>query len=226
LRSTRREFMRTVGVMLVSLLAARCGRTTCYTPSIPTSTLVPAEDGWERLYASWDGLDLLAVEAQDLERGEQTRDRLITEHRAALDDLVAADELDAAVAGDMQLAFEGAATHVWRANAPITCYIPAPYPEYGVQSSSDLARQADLLAEMAAQSDIDPAVVEEARTAIERDVAFLSMSADEQEALVQAIVDAAGEDGPFPALSELTFDIPPEPVAAAQTLVELLLSQR
>jgi len=224
MKSTRREFMAAIGVALGSLLAARCGRTSCYIPAEPTPAVSMGED-WDALRQPWQDLDLLARDAQDLEKGEQTLGRLIADHRAALDTLVRSGELDPAVADDMQLAFTSAAQHVWRLNAPITCYIPAPYPDYHVASSSDLAQQAELLGEMAARSDIDPATVEQARAAIERDIAFLSMSGDEQQALIDAVVQAVGEGGDYPSLAELDLDAPPESVEAARALVALLLGQ-
>lgn len=244
MQPTRREFMRSVGVMLASLLTARCvSQPTCYEPIPPTHTPTPLmptcytvvptpmpsppavkESDWDRLRASWHNLDHLARDAPDLERGEKTRERLVVDHRKALDNLVKAGAFDSAIADEMQAAFEGAAYHVWRANAPITCYESVPY--YQVEGSSDLARQADLLAEMAEKSAIDEATVAQAQAAIERDVAFLAMSAEDQQALVEVVVRAAGEGGDLPTLAELDMGIPPESVEAARILVELLLERK
>lgn len=221
----RREFMRNVGVVMASLLTSSCA--TCYAPLLPRLTPTAGADGdWNRLRRPWLDLDRLAQDAQDNERGPKTLERLTAEHRAALDDLVKTGQLDPALAQDMQVAFEGAANHVWRANAPITCYAPAPYPEYGIQSAADLARQADILTEMAQGGAIQEATVAQARSAIERDVAFLSMSADEQQAILDAVVKAAGDSHNFPALEELDFDVAPEAVEAARLLVELLLGKQ
>jgi len=225
MNATRREFLESLGIALASLLAARCGKTTCYEPLAITPSPAPLAAGWDDLRQSWLDLGRLAEEAGDLERGEETRDRLMADHRAALDDLVGRGELDAAVAEEMQVAYRSAATHVWRANAPITCYEPMLYPDYQMLSSSDLVRQADLLAEMAAQSDIDPATVEQARTAIERDIAYLSMPATEKEALIQALIDTAGDDRDYPGLGELELEVPPQSLEAAEVLVSLLLGQ-
>lgn len=215
--------MRVLGATLASLLTSRC-TPTCYIPV--TAGPTGQEDPWDSLRRPWEDLDLLARDAKDMERGEATRDRLIAEHRAALDALVASGELAPAVADDLQAAFDGAARHVWRANAPITCYLPAPYPEYGVEGSRDLARQAEILAEMAAQSDLDPQTVAEAQASIERDIAFLAMPAEEQQALINAVVEAGGDSRDWPTLAELDLEIPPESMEAARILVELLLGER
>jgi hypothetical protein len=199
---------------------------TCYTV-VPTPTPSPPAvklSDWDRLRTSWHNLDQLARDAPDLKRGEKTRERLVADHRKALDNLVKAGAFDSAIADEMQAAFEGAAYHVWRANAPITCYESVPY--YQVEGSSDLVRQADLLAEMAEKSAIDEATVAQAQTAIERDVAFLAMSAEDQQALVEVVVRAAGEGGEVPTFAELDMGIPPESVEAARILVELLLERK
>lgn len=243
MKTTRREFMRGVGVMLASLLTARCA-TTCYaplpqdtptTPPMPTCyTIVPTPSpqtsvgqgkDWDRLRQPWHDLDRLARDASHLERGQKTHERLVADHQKALDSLVRANDLDPAVAEEMQAAFEGAAYHVWRANAPITCYEAVLPPDYQVESSSNLARQASLLAEMAKQSDIDEATVAQAQAAIERDIAFLSMATDDQRALIERVQEAAGDTWDFPHLTELDTDVPPESVKAAHILIELLLER-
>jgi hypothetical protein len=140
--------------------------------------------------------------------------------------LVAGGDVDGDVADDLQAAFEGASTHVWRANAPITCYEPSFYPEYGVQSSSDLVQQAALLDEMAGRSGIDQAIVDQVRGAIERDMAFLALSDDAEAALVEAVVEAAAGSMAYPSLQELDLDVPPSALEAARILVEVLLGRQ
>lgn len=223
MKTTRRDFMHLLGVTLASLLTSRC-TPTCYTPT----TLGPTvqKDLWHSLRQPWEDLDLLARDAHDMEKGQQTLDRLIAEHRAALDALVQSGELDPAIADDLQAAFDGAARHVWRANAPMTCYVPAPYPEYRVEGSSDLARQAEILAEMAAQSDLDAETVAQAQASIERDIAFLTMSTEEQQALIDAVVQASGDSMNWPTLAELDLEIPPESAEAARILMQLLLEKK
>jgi hypothetical protein len=234
---SRREFMKGIGVMLASLLTTRC-TTTCYTPvppeptcytAVPTPSPSPSSGegkDWDRLRQAWYGLDRLARDAPDLEKGERTHKRLVSDHQTALNHLVGAGQLDPTIADDMQAAFEGAAYHVWRANAPITCYEAVPYPDYQIEGSSDLARQADLLAEMAETSDIDPATIAQAQAAIERDIAFLAMTANEQQALIETVRQAAGDTWDLPHLAELNLDVPPESAKAARILVEVLLERK
>jgi hypothetical protein len=222
----RRQFIEGVGVMLAGLLATRCAPALPFvavtpTPAPPTST----PTAWDRLRKPWHDLDRLAQVASDSEQGGQTKLQLINDHRAALDELVSAGELAPAVADEMQAAFAGAAYHVWLANSLVTCYEPAPGPDYDRQSSSDLVRQADLLAEMAGKSDIDPVTVAQAQTAIQRDVVYLAMTGEEQHTLRERLWQTAGETWDLPALAELDLDIPPESAEAARILVELLLEQ-
>ena len=245
MKTNRREFMQGVGLVLASLLSTRCSpRTTCYEPIQPTPTaptpmptcytVVPTPSPqpsvgqskeWDSLRQPWHDLDRLAQDAPNLERGEKTRERLVADHQRALDKLVAAGDLDPIVAEEMQAAFEGAAYHIWRANAPMTCYESVPFPDYQVESSSDLARQADMLAEMAEQSAIDEATVTQVQAAIERDVAFLAMATDDQRALLEQVHEADNGTHDFPRLAELDMDVPSESVEAARILVELLLER-
>jgi hypothetical protein len=211
---TRREFMRGLGVALASVLMTRC------------TVLTGAKDEWDQVREAWNGLDTVARDAKSLERGEKTRDWLIADHQIALDKLVQSGKLDAAAAEDMQMAFQGAAQHVWRANAPITCYKPAPYPMYGVESASNLAEQADILAEMAGRSNIDPATVAQAQAAIERDMAFLALSPDAEQSLMDALRGKVGQGGQWPTLAELDLDVQPETLAAVRTLVDVLLGKK
>lgn len=221
MENTRREFMRNVGVVLASLFVSGC-QPTCYEP-MPLTPPASTGQEWDRLREQWLGLDQLARDAKDDKKGQQTLERLLADHRAALEQLAETGELDAAVAQDIQAAFEGAANHVWRANAPITCYEPSIYPQYRIQSADDLARQAQALAEMAQSGALDEGAVAQAQAAIERDVAFLAMSTDQEQALLDAVIKAAGDTHNFPALAELELDISPESIEAARILVNLLL---
>jgi hypothetical protein len=195
---TRRDFIRSVGIAVASLVMARC------TPS-------GGKDDSPRgcLRSCWLRLDGLARQARgDYERGDKAREKLVAEHRAALDDLIAAGEVDAAVADQMQVAFKEASYHVWRSNAPMTCYM-APPVEY--EARRDLIRQAELLCETA--SDLDPVVVEEVQTAIERDIAFFEATASPGGSkLIEQF--KAGE-----------IEASPEAVEAARILVDLILGE-
>jgi hypothetical protein len=163
-----------------------------------------------RLRACWLRLDELAQQSrEDNRRAEQAMDSNLADHRAALGALVAAGELNPAVAGQVQLAFAEAVNHVWRSNALMTCYIaiPGTFP-----SAERVVRQADLLAEMAARGDLDPASVAQARAAIERDVAFL--------ALYRERMRSGGGGGQLPPFDQL--QIPAEAAEAARFLVDLM----
>jgi hypothetical protein len=211
MRSTRRDFIKSVGIAIASLVMVRC---------IPFGGEDDAPRG--RLRHCWLRLDWLAQQAKgDYERGDQAREELAADHRAALDDLVAAGELGVTVADQVQVAFTEAAHHVWRSNAPITCY-EAVMMDYTPASSGQLAQQASLLPELAKSGDLDPATVAQAQAAIERDIALLNLSDAETQALYEELIEAAGDTYDFPSLDELDLDIPPEAAEAARFLVELL----
>ncbi len=213
---TRREFIQRTGVAIAALLMARC------TPAASSKSDTPRE----RLRDCWLRLDWLAQEMRENwggdVQGEQTREQLVGSHQAALDELVAADDLDAMVAGQVQLAFGAAAYHVWRSNAPITCY-EAVLVDYVPTSASQLVQQADLLAGMASKGDLNPDTVSRAQAVIERDMAFLSLSRAETQALYDALYEAAGDTYDFPSLEELDLEISPQAAEAARFLAQLLL---
>jgi len=219
MQQNRREFMQTLGVALAAAMLSGCKSF-----NFPWSG--GDKDDWDRLRDAWAGLDELARDAKDYEKGDKTRGKLVSDHLAALDGLVRSGELDASTAGDIHLAFESAAGHVWRANAPITCYVPAPYPQYRVMGASDLAQQSEILAEMAARSDMDPATVAQAQASIERDIAFLSLSSDDEQALIEALQQSPDGIWAYPTLEALNLEIPPDAVAAARVLVDALLGKK
>jgi hypothetical protein len=194
---TRRDFIESIGIAVASLVMAGC---------IPSGGQDDSPQG--RLRSCWLRLDWLARQArEDYERGEQARDELVANHRAALDDLVAAGEVDAAVADQVQVAFDEAAFHAWRSNAPMTCYMALPV-EYG--GRDDLLQQAELLRKTA--SGLDPAVVEEVQAAIARDIALFEAAAGPE---AGAKLIEQFETGEIKAS--------PEAVEAARILVDLLL---
>jgi hypothetical protein len=204
MRSTRRDFIKSVGIAVAALVMARC---------TPFGGKDDSPRG--RLRHCWLRLDWLAQKTRETppenyKKGEQARDELVAEHRAALDDLVATGELDAAVADQMQVAFSEAAFHAWRNNAPMTCYIEMPIEAV---ARGDLIRQAELLPEMA--SDLDPAVVEEVQAAIARDIALFEAAAGPEAGAKLIEQFEAGE-----------IEASPEAVEAARILVDLLLEEK
>jgi hypothetical protein len=164
----------------------------------------------------------LAKSAGDDQRGPELRDALVAQHRIALYRLVATEGLDLEVAEDLQAAYEGAVYHVWRANSKPTCYEPALLPDYTTESRSDPASQAQVLAEMAERSAIDEAAVARVEAAIEHDIAFLAMSAGDQEAFVESVRKAAAVGEVYPELADLDMKVPESSLAAARILVQLL----
>jgi hypothetical protein len=220
---TRREFIRNVGIAIGSLAMARCAALDGGGGTLSTKSGPPRD----RARNCWLSLSYLAEVTQDwdhYERADEARDTLVADHRAALDDLVANGELAAGVADHVQEAFSAAAFHVWRSNAPITCYEPMLI-DYTPTSAAQLVRQADLLAEMAESGALDPDVVAQAEAAIERDVAFLSLSSSQVQALYQELIAAAGDTVAYPSFDQLELDISPEAAVAADFLVHLLTEE-
>ncbi|MBU0494175.1 MAG: hypothetical protein KKA73_24215 [Chloroflexi bacterium] len=210
---TRREFIQSAALALAALALARCK------PGLWVADDTPRG----RLRACWLWLGSLAQETrQDYERAEKTRDQLLLDHQSALRDLVTAGTLTPAVSEPVQEAYVEASYHVWRSNAPITCYEPVMV-DYTPTSADQLVKQVDLLAEMAERGDLNPETVARARAAIERDMAFLALSDPEVEALYERLKQAGGDSYSFPTFEQLELDIPPDVIAAARFLVDLLL---
>jgi len=216
---TRRDFIRYIGLFLASAVARSCGMsrtlTARPTPSSPyvgcylvetvaPETVLPpssrpADARWDPLRDCWYSLDdprVQSYEDNDFIVGLRGR------HQEALDVLVAAGELDAAVAEEIAVAFGQAVAHIQRNQ--VECYIALPLEYY---PREDLLAQAAALEELAAQGNLDPAVVEQARAALARDIEWLSEF----------------QAGRLPGLPE---DVEPNrhAVEAAWILVELLLN--
>jgi hypothetical protein len=188
---TRREFLRQVGVFLAAFIAGGCAPArapeptpptmTCYEPTAippsptptpimmcysPLPTPVASITSWSALRTSW--LELNNPQLQVYEDTDFSR-RLRQQHADALTTLTEAGQIDAAVAADIQVAFEQAIAHIQRQQA--TCYIALP-PEYTPRQ--DVMTQAKALTEMAQRSEINPVTVERARAALARDMVWLA----------------------------------------------------
>jgi len=246
--TTRREFMRDVGIMLLSLMASRCQATaptagpsptstntptvtptiTCYLPtttppSRPTPSPTPICDLPKNIGqgSDWQQLRNLWYSLDHLAHikcSEDVLDQLTSEHRATLDRLVQSDILTSAVADEMQIAFDNAAFHVWRMRSRHATCYITII--YMMEGRENLVKQALSLTEMTQHIFIDEVTVMQIRAAIARDIALLSMTGKEQHALIEAIGSSQFED------MAGSLDIPPESTEAARILVELLLGRQ
>lgn len=220
--TTRRTFMRHVGISLAGLLASGCvppfvrPTPTCYAPQMPpTPTPTPQSSSWDELRACWLGLgdpkfqvtqtdDWVAAERAASALAEMLRQR----HQAALDALVADGSLSPEVAVEIGIAFEEASYHL--AGRFVSCYAPQRPDQISPRPiREELTQQAAALREMAQRSDIAPDTVAKAQATLERDMAWLAQfRATQQPEDVNAITATPAE------------------VEAARILVELLLGRK
>jgi len=208
------HFFRALGRFLATVVTQRYHLGP--TGDAPMSPGGPAGERWAALRQCW--LDLLHPQEQQEnpdgspplgDLGGLTPEQqeafasMVQRHREALDALVTAGELEAAVADGIAVAFEQDIAH--REGSMSMCYIAMPAEAFTRQ---DLGQQLALLDEMALQSAIDPATVEKVRAALARDI--------EQLAQIQA--------GQSPSAMG---DLPEDAASreAARVLVELLLGQ-
>jgi hypothetical protein len=203
METTRRRFIRYVGVMIASLLSSRC-QGSCYiqTVVVPRTPDLDAilNEPWAMLRDCWLELDHPALKTiGDTDFTRTLRQR----HTEALEGLVASGEMEAAVADEIEIAFEEVILH--RQGQMSTCYIALP-PEFVPRE--DLLRQIEILEEIEATGEIEATTLARARAAIERDMAWLSA------------VPAWRIPGE---LEEVESD--PVSVEAARILVELLISE-
>lgn len=220
--ATRRDFIKSMGIGIASLMMVQCSSSDGRTD--PTQR--PDHSSKERLQICWLSLGDLASETQrDFEHAEQIKAELITDHRTALDDLVVSGDLSATAADQVQIAFQEATYHIWRSHAPITCY-ELILLDYTPTSSAQLTQQVALLEEIADSGNVDPNTIAQAQSALERDMAFLSLTNEATQALYDDLIAAAGETYDFPTFDELELEIPSESIEAARFLVELLLENR
>ena len=214
---TRRDLMKSLGCFLASMVLSGC---------LPRDD--KADTPRDRLRLCWQRLDWLAeqtLQARKAKSGEDTlkksedaRTRLVADHRQALDELVVAGDLDQAVAAQAQVAFVAAAYHIWRSNAPITCYEPVMV-DYAPVTSAQLGQQAAILAQ---GKDLDPNTVAQMQAAIARDIAFLTLTDTDRQELYSGLIQASQKGQPIPQFDQLELEVSPDAVQAAQFLVELL----
>ena len=219
---TRRDFIKLFGLALASLAVSRCSRIKMYS-NTPR----------DRLRKCWTQFDELAKNVQlDVKLKPRNYDEnnkmvttLLTEHRAALDELVASGDLSASAADVLHEGYSAAIYHIWRSNVPITCYEPTMV-DYQPSSAAVLVGQSAALDEMAASSDLDADTVATLQQAIENDLAFVVLTDEEEQALYEKLINAANADTPIPQFNEMHFESGPEVSEAAQFLVELFVDEK
>jgi hypothetical protein len=238
---SRREFMKLFGISMASLLLVRCKPATlvpqttstlasCYMPTIilDTPTHLPAYMPRERLRLGWLRFSELAEKTKSGENredetpfGDPLGQEMIADHRAALDELVAAGEIEAPVADLIQEAYAAAIYHIWRSNTNITCYRMSF--TYAPTSAGTLVLQAETLEQVASQGDVDPNTLATVQSALEHDMAFYALTDEEISAMYEQLIRDSQEKGtPIPAFEELDLELTPESRAAAQFIIDLL----
>jgi hypothetical protein len=248
---TRREFMKTFGVGLASLVIASCKLSsqkptstkpqitptpteiiyTCYVIAEQTATPTPnplSLSPRDRLRACWLSFNELAAKTLSGENSlpdnldsDPLGAQLIADHRLALDALVEAGEIEPGVADLIQEAYAAAVYHVWRSNVPITCYEPMMV-DYAPTSAAQLVQQSAILTEMAARSDLDPETVALAQQTLQHDLAFEALSREEVDALYQKLIEDHPQYSDIPSFDQVELAVTPEMDAAAKFLVDLL----
>lgn len=220
--------MKLVGVSVASLALTRCRfiPATCYAPMPPSPYPTEPVSVRDRLRACWLRFDELVQKTQEESAQGVTENtfgqQLVAEHRLALDELIAAGQLTSAVASLVQEAYEAAVYHVWRSNAPMTCYAPV-IVDYGPTSAGVLIQQSEVLNEIASQGTVAPQTLENARTALEHDMAYYDLSADEVNSLYERIITEWQTQGQTaPAFEDVELEITPDAKAAAEFIIGLL----
>jgi hypothetical protein len=210
---TRRDFIKSLGIGIASLVIARC---------IPLDNV--GNSPRDHLRDTWLKLPWLADQTiEDYEQAQGERSRLLDDHRTYLDKLVSIGEISASAANQLQVAFTEATYHAWRSNAPFTCYLPAPGPDYTPSSSNQLATQAELLGELSNQVSLDLDTVALAQATIERDISFLNLAEEDVQELYNKLIEDAGDTQNYPIFSDLDLEISPDAMEAAEFLIELIL---
>ncbi len=225
----RRNFMKLLGVSVASLFLSRCRlqmaepTPTCYAPIAPTETHLPttAPSTREHLRLYWLRFGELAENSRK-DTENKFGQELITGHRAILDELVASQEVSAPVADLVHEAYTAAVYHVWRSNAPITCYKPVMV-NYAPTSAAILLEQSQVLNQIAESGTVDPTTLTKAQSALEHDMAFYALSDEEVQALYnQLIRDNQGTGQTIPSFETLSLELTPEAKEATEFIIDLL----
>lgn len=211
---TRGDFMKLLGVTMASLLLTRC-----------RALVQEAPSARERLRNLWLRFGELADKTRGGRNGENDLGQgMISDHRAVLDELVKGDEIRAPVADLVQESYEAAVYHVWRSNAPITCYLPS-FVDYAPASAAVLLKQSEMLEEVAAQGSVDPQTLAKAQAALEHDMAFYALSDQEVQALYDRLIKESGAGQRIPTFEALQLDVSADAREAARFILDLLAAR-
>lgn len=236
--------MQLLGISLGSVLLARCQRigtpdppmVMCYqaVPYTPMpGTITPTRmAALDRLRLCWLRFDELAQKtAGARDKGENSWEdnpigaEMTAEHRAALDALIAVGGLTAPVADLIQEAFSAAVYHIWRSNAPMTCYEPM-LVDYAPAGAASLIQQSDLLTGIADGSTIAPDTLAKAQKALEHDLAYYALTDAEVQALYDRMLAEYQESGgDIPSFGELELTLTPDVKAASEFLLAVLMGK-
>ncbi len=236
----RRNFMQLLGISLGSMLLARCQRigipeptmVMCYevgpntpAPGTPTPSRLSALDRLRLCWLRFDELARKTAAARD--SGDNSWEdnpigaEMTSEHRSALDTLIAASAITAPVGDLVQEAFAAAVYHVWRSNVPMTCYEPMMI-DYAPAGAASLLRQSDALTDLSDGATIAPETLAKAKTD-EHDLAYYALSDAEVQALYEQLLAEHQESGkPIPSFEELELTLTPDVRTAARFLLDVL----
>jgi hypothetical protein len=241
----RRDFMKLLGISLGSVLLARCQRkptstptsdfVVCYeitairpdiTPETPTPESVSLRDRMRLLWMRFGELAAKTRDGSNAGAGDNPLGgQMIREHQVVLDELVAAGALTGPVADLVEEAYTAAVYHVWRSNAPITCYEPMMI-DYAPASAGNVVRQADALSQIAAGSTVSPGTIEKVQAALEHDLAYYALSYEDVQALYDRLIEEHRDSGEaIPTYEDLELSLTPDVKAAAQFLVDVLMGR-
>jgi hypothetical protein len=225
----RRDFMKVLGISVASLFLSRCRSpfeptTTCYIPVPPTPSILPTNKPAsirKRLRLYWLRFGEMAENSRE-DTENKFGQELVSGHRATLDELVASGEISAPVADLVHEAYAAAVYHVWRSNAPITCYEPMMV-DYAPTSAAVLLEQSRVLNQITTEGIVDPATLAKAQSALEHDMAFYALTDEEVQALYdQLIQDSQGTGQTIPSFEALSLELTPEAKEATQFIIDLL----
>lgn len=225
---SRRDFMKLVGVSVSSLLLTNCTLPIpvgCYAPAPPSPIPLDSKGRLRKCWLSFGELAAQTRENADKGISEDVFGQgLVSKHKTDLDQLVADGKLTRPVADLVQEAYEAAVYHVWRSNAPITCYEPAMV-DFAPVSAQSLVQQAAALDSLAAGGTVDPQTLEQARAALEHDLAFYSLTQDEVNDLYHRLVDEWQANQGAPDFAEVDLEVTPDDKAATEFIINLLLGK-